>query len=87
MHAPIACIRGLPASTSRSKNPLRSGLNRAAAWVGRNSAFRSRGLTASRRRSLFDADKDAKKQARFARVRAVRDALPAAEQGAYGRKP
>jgi hypothetical protein len=44
MHAPIACIFGLPAATRRSKNPLRRGSNRTAVWVGRNSALRSRGL-------------------------------------------
>ena len=31
MHAPIACIFGLPASTRRAKNPWRSGLNLTAA--------------------------------------------------------
>jgi hypothetical protein len=42
MHAPRACIYGFPAATIRSKNPLRTGLNRTAARVGRYSAFRSR---------------------------------------------
>lgn len=46
MHAPTACILGLPAATSRSKNPLRSGLNRTAVRVGRYSAFRSRAFPA-----------------------------------------
>ncbi len=39
LHAPTACIFALPAATRRSKNPLRTGLNRTAV---RSSAFRSR---------------------------------------------
>src|SRR5581483_1648229 len=42
MHAPTACILGFPAATSRSKNPLRTGLNWIAVRVGRYGAFRSR---------------------------------------------
>ncbi len=42
MHAPTACILGLPAATSRSKKPARTGLNRTAVRVGRYRAFRSR---------------------------------------------
>ncbi len=44
MHAPMACIFGLPAATNRLKKPARTGLNRTAVWVGRNRAFRSRAL-------------------------------------------
>src|SRR5262245_23495245 len=44
MHAPIACIGGLPPLTSFSKKPLSMGLNRTAVWVGRNNALRSRVL-------------------------------------------
>jgi hypothetical protein len=47
--APMACTSGLPAATRRAKKPARSGLNRAAVWVGRNSALRSRGLPAVHR--------------------------------------
>jgi hypothetical protein len=50
MHAPMACIFGFPAPTSRSKNPLRTGLNRTAVCVGRNSAWRSRAFPAFDRR-------------------------------------
>lgn len=46
MHAPMACIFGLPAAISRLKNPARRGLNRTAVCVGRNSALRGRGLPA-----------------------------------------
>src|SRR5436190_16503873 len=42
MHAPTACFFGFPAATKRSKNPLRTGLNRTAVSVGRYRAFRSR---------------------------------------------
>jgi hypothetical protein len=40
----MACIFGLPAATSRSKNLRRRGLNRTAVWVGRKRAWRRRGL-------------------------------------------
>jgi hypothetical protein len=53
MHAPMACIFGLPASTSRWKNLARTGLNRTAVWVGRNSAFRSRAFPALLSRVRF----------------------------------
>src|SRR3954470_12121860 len=46
MQAPTACIFGLPAATSRSKNPLSRGLKRMAVSVGRYSALRSRALPA-----------------------------------------
>src|SRR5204862_4053168 len=56
MHAPTACIRGLPAATSRSKNALRTGLNRMAVSVGRYSAARSRALPAFDSRVCFLTD-------------------------------
>ena len=46
MHAPMACIFGMPAATSRAKKAARRGLNRTAVCVGKNSAFRSRAFPA-----------------------------------------
>ena len=53
MHAPTAAIRGFPAAVSRSKNPRRTGLNRIAVRVGRNSALRSRAFPALLSRVFF----------------------------------
>lgn len=49
----MACIFGLTAATRRAKKPARSGLNRTAVWVGRNSALRSRWLPAFDSRVFF----------------------------------
>src|SRR5206468_3442557 len=56
MHAPTACILGLPAATSRSKSPLRRGLNRMAVRVGRYRAARSRAFPAFDSRVYFLTD-------------------------------
>src|SRR5437762_603071 len=56
MHAPTACIRGLPAATGREKNALRTGLNRMAVGVGRYSAARGRALPAFDSRVCFLTD-------------------------------
>ena len=47
MHAPTACIFGLPGVTNFSKNSLRTGLNRIAVTAARNSALRSRAFPAA----------------------------------------
>src|SRR5262249_10763388 len=54
--APPACILGLPAATSRSKNARRTGLNRMALRVGRSSALRSLALPALESRVCLRTD-------------------------------
>jgi hypothetical protein len=52
MHAPTAAIRDLPAATSRSKKPPRSGLKRIAVSAGRYSTLRGRALPALDSRAI-----------------------------------